>query len=48
MFYYRPYPKDAVCSDYIPRPTGWQFVQDAVFVVTLLKTPGTLIITSVP
>ncbi|KZV79724.1 glycoside hydrolase [Exidia glandulosa HHB12029] len=46
VFYYRPYPKDAQCSDPVPRPTGWQFVADAVFVVALLKTPGTVIITS--
>ncbi|KAJ7716890.1 glycoside hydrolase [Mycena olivaceomarginata] len=47
MYYYRPTPKDAPCSDTIaPQPNGFEDNDDAVFVIALLKSGGTVTITS--
>ena len=47
VYYYRLMPKDTTCSnDATGPPTGRDYVQDKVFAVTLLKSPGTLTITS--
>lgn len=56
IYWYRPTPKDVNCdatdttmgSANIPhgRPDGWQSMADSVFVVSLLQSPGTVIVTS--
>jgi len=46
VYYYRPSPKNAVCSDSVPKPTGSDFDTDQVFVIAMLKSPGTVVITS--
>ena len=44
--YYRPTPKNAQCNDIMDRPTGWNFVEDSVFVIAMLTQPGKVVITS--
>ncbi|KAH8928031.1 glycoside hydrolase family 71 protein [Atractiella rhizophila] len=46
VYYYRTSPKDASCSDPVPKPTGYQYDGDLIFVTALLTSPGTVIITS--
>lgn len=46
MYYYRPNPKAASCTDALAKPTGADFVADAVFAIALLTAPGTVVITS--
>ncbi|KAH8554438.1 glycoside hydrolase family 71 protein [Umbelopsis sp. PMI_123] len=47
VYYYRLMPKDTTCSsDATGPPTGRDYVEDNVYAVTLLKSPGTLTITS--
>lgn len=48
VYYYRPTPKSATCSDTVaPQPTGYQYDDDFVFVIALLKSAGTVTITFV-
>lgn len=46
VYWYRPYPKAAGCSDSIGVPDGIDSFQDAVFVVAMLKEAGSLTVTS--
>ncbi|KAJ7726597.1 glycoside hydrolase family 71 protein [Mycena olivaceomarginata] len=47
VYYYRPNPKGTTCSDTVaPQPTGYQYDDDFVFVIALLKSAGTVTITS--
>ncbi|KAJ6458972.1 glycoside hydrolase family 71 protein [Mycena sanguinolenta] len=47
VYYYRPTPKDATCSDTVaPQPTGYEYDDDSVFVIAMLQSPGTVTITS--
>ncbi|KAF8144305.1 glycoside hydrolase family 71 protein, partial [Mycena galopus ATCC 62051] len=46
VYYYRPTPKGVTCSDPVPQPTGYQYDDDFVFVIALLKSAGTVTITS--
>ncbi|KZV91681.1 glycoside hydrolase family 71 protein [Exidia glandulosa HHB12029] len=46
VYYYRPNPKDAPCSDPLQKPDGADLVADAVFAIALLTAPGTVVITS--
>jgi hypothetical protein len=47
VYWYRPTPKDIVCSgDSLGKPKGWELVTDEVFVVAMLKTPGSVTISS--
>ncbi|KAE8151799.1 glycoside hydrolase [Aspergillus avenaceus] len=47
VYWYRPTPKDTPCSgDTLPRPNGVNMLHDSIFVATMLKEPGTLIVTS--
>jgi glucan endo-1,3-alpha-glucosidase len=46
VYYYRPNPKDADCSDAVAKPTGYQYDDDLVFVTAMLKSPGTVVIQS--
>lgn len=47
VYYYRLMPKDTTCSsDATGPPTGRDYVEDNVYAVTMLTTPGTLTITS--
>jgi glucan endo-1,3-alpha-glucosidase len=45
IYYYRPNPKNAVCSDPVGKPDGFQFDDDLVFVTAMLTSPGTISIT---
>ncbi|KAJ7289549.1 glycoside hydrolase family 71 protein [Mycena rebaudengoi] len=48
VYYYRPNPKGTTCSDNVaPQPTGYQYDDDFVFVIALLKSAGTVTITFV-
>ncbi|EIW78824.1 glycoside hydrolase family 71 protein [Coniophora puteana RWD-64-598 SS2] len=46
VFYYRPSPKDAPCSDSVPQPTGYDDDDDSVFVIAMTTSDGTVVITS--
>lgn len=46
VYYYRPSPKDAACSDSVAQPTGYDFDDDLVFVTALTTSPATVVITS--
>ncbi|EIW78759.1 glycoside hydrolase family 71 protein [Coniophora puteana RWD-64-598 SS2] len=46
VYYYRPSPKDAACSDSVAQPTGYEFDDDLVFVTALTTSPATVVITS--
>jgi len=46
VYYYRPNPKDAACSDPVPKPTGSDFDQDSVFVIAMVQQDATVVITS--
>ncbi|KAJ7898691.1 glycoside hydrolase family 71 protein [Mycena olivaceomarginata] len=47
VYYYRPTPKNAACSDTVAsQPTGFQDDDDSVFVIAMLKSAGTVTITS--
>ncbi|KAK6967116.1 glycoside hydrolase family 71 protein [Favolaschia claudopus] len=47
VYYYRPNPKGATCSDTVDgQPTGFQYADDLVFVIAMLKSAGTVTITS--
>lgn len=47
VYWYRPMPKGVEgCSDPLGKPDGWDLMTDEVFVVSLLKTAGTVTITS--
>ncbi|KAF3910589.1 hypothetical protein ABW21_db0203193 [Orbilia brochopaga] len=46
VYWYRPHPKGLTCSDSLARPNGADFAQDKIFVATMLKTPGTVVIQS--
>lgn len=47
VYWYRPHLKDAPCSnDPLGRPRGAELYHDVVFVTTLLRSPGELIVTS--
>ncbi|KAJ7866176.1 glycoside hydrolase family 71 protein [Mycena leptocephala] len=47
VYYYRPTPKGATCSDTVAgQPTGFDFDADSVFVIAMLKSAGTVTITS--
>ncbi|KAJ6462283.1 glycoside hydrolase family 71 protein [Mycena vitilis] len=47
VYYYRPTPKGASCSDTVAaQPTGFDFDADEVFVIAMLKSAGTVTITS--
>lgn len=45
VYYYRPTPKDAACSDSVPKPNGADFDSDEVFVIALTTSPGNVVIT---
>ncbi|KAF7975500.1 hypothetical protein HWV62_9427 [Athelia sp. TMB] len=46
VYYYRPNPKGAGCSDPVTQPTGYTYDGDSIFVIALVKTAGTVVITS--
>ncbi|EJD48060.1 hypothetical protein AURDEDRAFT_86471 [Auricularia subglabra TFB-10046 SS5] len=47
VYWYRPTPKDVQCSnDTLPAPQGIEYLQDLVFVTTVLTGPATLTVTS--
>jgi hypothetical protein len=47
VYWYRPTPKGIICSgDTLGKPNGWDLTTDEVFVVALLKTAGTVTVTS--
>jgi hypothetical protein len=47
VYWYRPTPKGITCSgDNLGKPNGWDLMTDEVFVVALLKTAGTVTVTS--
>lgn len=47
IYWHRPTPKGVTCSDdTLGKPNGWELLTDEVFVVALLKTPGTVSVTS--
>ena len=47
VYWYRPTPRDITCSgDKLGKPPGWNLLTDEVFVVALLKEPGTVAVTS--
>ncbi|KAF8226555.1 glycoside hydrolase [Tricholoma matsutake] len=46
VYYYRPQPKNAPCTDFIPKPTGSSYTDDLVFVTALLLSPATVVIQS--
>ncbi|KAH7084417.1 alpha-1,3-glucanase-like protein [Paraphoma chrysanthemicola] len=47
VYWYRPTPKGITCSgDSLGKPNGWDLMTDEVFVVALLKTAGTVTVTS--
>ncbi|KAJ7807622.1 glycoside hydrolase [Mycena olivaceomarginata] len=47
VYYYRPMPKDAPCSDTIAlQPNRFEDDDDMIFVIALLKSAGTVTITS--
>jgi glucan endo-1,3-alpha-glucosidase len=45
VYYYRPSPKDAACTDPTGKPTGYQYDDDSVFVTAMLTSAGTVTIT---
>ncbi|KAJ6475104.1 glycosyl hydrolase family 71-domain-containing protein [Mycena vitilis] len=47
VYYYRPTPKSAPCTDTIAsQPTGFDYDADSVFVIAMLKSVGTVTVTS--
>ncbi|KZP29409.1 glycoside hydrolase family 71 protein [Athelia psychrophila] len=46
VYYYRPNPKNAGCSDSVTQPTGYQDDGDSIFVIVMAKSAGTVVITS--
>lgn len=46
VYYYRPSPKGATCSDPVEKPNGFDFDGDSVFVIAMLTEAGTVSITS--
>ncbi len=47
IYWYRPTPRDITCpADKLGKPPGWDLLTDEVFVVALLKEPGTVVVTS--
>ncbi|KZV81222.1 hypothetical protein EXIGLDRAFT_389280 [Exidia glandulosa HHB12029] len=46
VYYYRPSPKGATCSDPVAVPNGADFDGDSVFVISMLTAPGKVTITS--
>jgi hypothetical protein len=47
VYWYRPTPKGIICNgDTLGKPNGWDLMTDEVFVVALLKTAGTVTVTS--
>jgi hypothetical protein len=47
VYWYRPTPKSITCAgDNLGKPDGWDLMTDEVFVVALLKSPGTVTATS--
>ncbi|KAH7093900.1 glycosyl hydrolase family 71-domain-containing protein, partial [Auriculariales sp. MPI-PUGE-AT-0066] len=46
VYYYRPNPKGASCTDPVAKPNGADFVADAVFVIAMATAPGKVVITS--
>lgn len=46
VYYYRPNPKGASCTDAVGKPNGADFDGDSVFVIAMLTAPGKVVITS--
>ncbi|KAF8175416.1 glycosyl hydrolase family 71-domain-containing protein [Mycena galopus ATCC 62051] len=47
VYYYRPTPKDAPCTDTVAsQPTGFDYDADSIFVIAMLKSAGNVTITS--
>lgn len=46
VYYYRPNPKDAPCSDSVAQPTGYDYDDDSVFVIAMTSAAATVVIQS--
>ncbi|KZP22436.1 glycoside hydrolase family 71 protein [Athelia psychrophila] len=46
VYYYRPNPKDATCSDSVAQPTGYDYDGDSIFVIAMTTSAGTVVINS--
>lgn len=46
VYYYRPSPKDASCSDSVAQPTGYEYDDDYVFVIAMTSSAATVQIQS--
>ncbi|KAF7972830.1 hypothetical protein HWV62_16928 [Athelia sp. TMB] len=46
VYYYRPTPKGATCTDAVPQPTGYEDDDDLVFVIAMTTSDATVEITS--
>ncbi|KZP09492.1 carbohydrate-binding module family 20 protein [Athelia psychrophila] len=46
VYYYRPNPKGAGCSDSVTQPTGYEYDGDSIFVIAMTQSAGTVVITS--
>ena len=44
VYYYRPNPRDASCSDPVGKPNGCQFDSDSVFVTAMVKSAAIVVI----
>lgn len=47
VYYYRPNPKDAGCSDPVGKPAGFEFDDDSIFVTAIVSAAGTVQVQSV-
>lgn len=47
VYYYRPNPKDAGCSDPVGKPTGYEYDADSIFVTAIVSNSGTVKVQSV-
>lgn len=46
VYYYRPNPKDAACSDSVAQPTGYDYDGDSIFVIAMTTSAATVVINS--